>query len=128
MHKRTRGSSIVEFALLCPLITAILAGLLFVAQLGIRHVVLTHEAIRLARRLSVSPNENIAALVAARFRTPTTVHVVRRELLVDRAVLPPRPVRHIGVINVTLEQTVQFLGWTRTLAGRATEPCVLVGS
>jgi hypothetical protein len=121
MYKGKRGSSAVEFALLCPLITIVVSGLLFIAQLGIRQIFLTHEAVRLARRLSLMPDENAKVNIAARYWAPTTIHIEKREIPSVAPIPATRSAKHVYVVSVTLEQTVRFFGWVRPLVAHASE-------
>lgn len=79
-----RGSSLVEFVLLFPLLVALIAGLFFVALTGLRQIVLTYEAQRLARRLAENPAVAAPTGVSVRLRAVPQSRVEVLELSLTR--------------------------------------------
>jgi hypothetical protein len=118
--KNTRcGSSLVEFALLCPMVAFLCAGLFFVVQTGLRQIILTHEAARLARKFAQSSVDTAPRLASA-----TTVRVETRDIPLEPFRKPPRAPRRMELVIVTLEQNISFFNWSARVSGRALEPRV----
>ncbi len=128
MTRTCRGSSLVEFALLFPLVIFLVAGLFFTVLIGLRQIALAHEAQRIARRLALSALSTAPELealasaeTARRLARPTNVLVGLRPVPVADKRVARRLPRRLEIVSLELSQKMSFLNFSRVVRVSAAE-------
>ncbi|MDP5225763.1 MULTISPECIES: TadE/TadG family type IV pilus assembly protein [Arthrobacter] len=119
---RERGAAAVEFALVIPLLLALIVGILEVSHLYNSQILLTNAAREAARTLAISPHSQSAAVSAANSAYPAGIDPAGSSI--------PASCTEGSPVNVTVQANVKFLtgswaGFTGglTLQGKASMLC-----